>query len=264
MDTIVIASTEADAAAVTAVEQHHAQLVGALSVRVDAVLGAVARGDAAAARAALVALAGWCQAELVPHAAAEEAVLYPAARENPEGRLLIDALLAEHGVLLGLVRELTTVHDVVRGAAAAAALRVVFDSHQAKENTLVLPLLAADPDVPLADLLAGMHDALEAAAPATAAEDAAVDDHACGCGGHDDPGYPELDARAVPHAIRHATVFGALDAVRPGGGLILVAPHDPLPLLAQLERRSPGVFEVGYLQRGPEAWRLTLVRRAAA
>ena len=70
------------------------------------------------------------------------------------------------------------------------------------------------------------------------------------------------DARAIPHAIRHATIFGALDGVRPGKGLVLVAPHDPLPLLAQLEQREPGAFEVSYLERGPEAWRLALVRRA--
>jgi len=82
----------------------------------------------------------------------------------------------------------------------------------------------------------------------------------CGCGEVDGPEYPELDARAVPHAIRHATIFGALDSVRPGGGLILVAPHDPIPLLAQIEQRSPGVFKVDYLERGPEAWRLSFAR----
>ena len=88
--------------------------------------------------------------------------------------------------------------------------------------------------------------------------------HACSCGEVDGPGYPELDARAVPHAIRHATIFGALDAVQPGGGMVLVAPHDPLPLLSQIEQRSPGVFEVSYIERGPEAWRLQLVRRTAS
>jgi uncharacterized protein (DUF2249 family) len=46
--------------------------------------------------------------------------------------------------------------------------------------------------------------------------------------------------------------------------MILVAPHDPLPLLAQIERRAPGVFEVDYLERGPEAWRLSFVRRTTA
>jgi uncharacterized protein (DUF2249 family) len=86
----------------------------------------------------------------------------------------------------------------------------------------------------------------------------------CACGGHDEPGRPVLDARQVPHNIRHATVFGALDAVRPGGGLELIAPHDPLPLLAQIEERNPGAFEVTYLERGPEAWRLAIDRRVAA
>jgi len=69
-----------------------------------------------------------------------------------------------------------------------------------------------------------------------------------------------LDARAVPHAIRHATIFGALDSLGSGGGLVLVAPHDPLPLLAQLEQRSPGVFSLDYLERGPEAWRIRIIR----
>jgi uncharacterized protein (DUF2249 family) len=70
-----------------------------------------------------------------------------------------------------------------------------------------------------------------------------------------------LDARQVPHHIRHATVFGALDAVRPGAGLELIAPHDPLPLLAQIEERDPGAFDITYLERGPEAWRIALDRR---
>jgi uncharacterized protein (DUF2249 family) len=83
----------------------------------------------------------------------------------------------------------------------------------------------------------------------------------CGCGHqHPDAVLPELDAREVPHAIRHATIFGALDSVRAGSGLVLVAPHDPLPLLAQLEQRSPGLFTVDYLQRGPENWRVRFIR----
>ncbi|WP_127126017.1 DUF2249 domain-containing protein [Georgenia sp. SYP-B2076] len=82
----------------------------------------------------------------------------------------------------------------------------------------------------------------------------------CACGGHDEA-VPELDVRAIPHAIRHATVFGALGAIAPGFALDLVAPHDPLPLLAQIEAREPGAFAVSYLQEGPEAWKLRLARR---
>lgn len=81
----------------------------------------------------------------------------------------------------------------------------------------------------------------------------------CACG--DDEQAPELDVRAVPHAIRHATVFGALEAIPSGGSLILIAPHNPLPLLSQIEARDPGAIEVGYLDEGPGAWRLRLHRR---
>ena len=74
--------------------------------------------------------------------------------------------------------------------------------------------------------------------------------HECACGEHD-TGYPELEARVIPHAIRHATSFGALDSIAPGSGLVLAAPHDPRPLRAPLESRSPGAFEISCLAEGP-------------
>lgn len=81
---------------------------------------------------------------------------------------------------------------------------------------------------------------------------------ACGCG--DAPqGAPELDVRAIPHSIRHATVFGAWSAIPDGGSLDLVAPHDPKPLLTQLAERD-GPLTVTYLLQGPDAWRLHLTR----
>lgn len=85
----------------------------------------------------------------------------------------------------------------------------------------------------------------------------------CACGETDAAGLPELDARAIPHAIRHAAILGALDSVAPGDGLVLVAPHDPLGLLAQLQQRAPDTFDIKYLESGPEAWRLSLTRQDA-
>ena len=82
----------------------------------------------------------------------------------------------------------------------------------------------------------------------------------CGCGHDHDQDAPELDVRAIPHAIRHATVFGALTAIRPGSSLVLVAPHDPKPLLAQIAERERGTISVTYLDEGPDAWRLRLTR----
>ena len=83
--------------------------------------------------------------------------------------------------------------------------------------------------------------------------------HTCTCGGHDH-GVPELDVRAIPHAVRHATVFGALSAIPSGQSLDIVAPHDPKPLLAQIAEREAGTISVRYLDEGPEAWRLRLTR----
>ena len=80
---------------------------------------------------------------------------------------------------------------------------------------------------------------------------------ACGCA---DAGEPELDVRPIPHAIRHATIFGALGAIKPGFALDLIASHNPLPLLGQLESSRPGEFLVSYLENGPETWTIRLTR----
>ena len=42
--------------------------------------------------------------------------------------------------------------------------------------------------------------------------------------------------------------------------MVLVAPHNPLPLLKQLNDREGDAIEVSYLQEGPDAWRLKLAR----
>lgn len=263
MSPMVIASSEADAAAAEAVEQHHAQMAGALSLGVERLVDAASRGEGTATIEARDQLVDWCRHDLVPHALAEEKTLYPAAQGKDTGRLLVDGMLGEHTVITNLVDELARATDPVRAAATARALQVLFEAHLTKENELVMPLLVGAPDVSVAQLLEGMHALLGGHEEDEHTHDHAHDHggHDCSCGEVDGPGFPELDARLVPHAIRHATVFGALDAVRPGGGLVLVAPHDPLPLLGQIASRYPGVFAVDYLERGPEAWRLSFVRQ---
>ena len=263
MSTVVVATSAADAQAVEAVKDHHAQLAGALAVQVEALIDAAAGGDLRAAGAASEALVGWCHAELIPHALAEEQAMYPKAREDPRARLLVDAMLAEHRDLIDLVEAIGNATGPVRAAANAQALRSLFDSHLVKENEQILPLLAGSSEVSLAEILGGMQELLGGHDHGESAEADAGGGCGgeCGCGEQDPVGVlPELDARAVPHAIRHATIFGALDSVGAGSGLVLVAPHDPLPLLMQLEERSPGLFSIDYLERGPEAWRIRFVR----
>jgi len=266
MSTVVVATSAADAQAVEAVKNHHAQLAGALAVKVEALVDSAARSDLPGAGAASDALVRWCDAELVPHALAEEQAMYPAAHEDLRARLLVDAMLAEHRDLVSLIDSIRQATGPVRAAANAQALRSLFESHLVKENEQILPLLAESSEISLAGILGGMHELLGGHDHTEPAEAVAGTSEGgcggeCGCGGQDPSGVlPELDARAVPHAIRHATIFGALDSVGAGSGMVLVAPHDPLPLLAQLEQRSPGLFTVDYLERGPESWRVRFVR----
>jgi uncharacterized protein (DUF2249 family)/iron-sulfur cluster repair protein YtfE (RIC family) len=292
--TVVIASTAADSAAADAIVAHHAEMVARGAALVDALVGAVSEGDGPGSASARGRLIDWSRGELLPHAAAEEAVLYPVAYRLDDARLLITAMRAEHRAITSLVDRIASTASPIEASAAAAALREVVTGHVWKENELIVPLLAAESSVSLATALDEMHHALaehqdtgsrdtEAAGAdgghhhdggpcGCGGHGGPTDAHAgvsCGCGGHESEAAagvgsrPVLDARAVPHAIRHATVFGALDAVPQGRGLELIAPHDPLPLLAQIERRDPGAFEISYLERGPESWRLAIDRRVA-
>ncbi|WP_296606667.1 hemerythrin domain-containing protein, partial [Nocardioides sp.] len=210
MNDLMVASTAADARAAEAMVAHHAAMAGTLTTLVSRLTFAARSGrseDAEQVRAELVA---WCRADLVPHALAEEAALYPVAAEQAAASLLVTAMITEHQLLLGLVEELEKAGDAVTAAVAAGSLRTVFESHLGKENDLLVPLLATAADASLADLLEGMHEELEqhahhtevAEAPA-AAQQAAGHGHGhggCGCGESDAAGYPELDVRTIPHA----------------------------------------------------------------
>mgnify|MGYP005811304879 CR=1 FL=1 len=250
---VIVASTAADAEAVEAITNHHAQLAGQLGVLTEAIVSAVERSaDFEPARAAALA---FLIGELVPYAAAAEHQLYPAATRTERARPLVESMIAAHRIIGSLVDGIRT-EPPVRAAGSAQALRVLFDAHLVDEIERILPIVAADPEVSLIELTDGMHQLLGDAHSSKGAEPA----HSCGCGEHDTDD-PVLDVRQVPHSIRHATVFGAFDAVPAGGTLILVAHHDPIPLLRQLDQRTSGRLEVQYEERGPEAWRLRLIKR---
>lgn len=248
---VIVSSTAADAEAVETIKSHHAQLAGSLTTLTEAMLTAAERGrDVERARAAAVK---FITEELLPHAAAEEDALYPAAARDDRARPLIESMIAAHRVIGALAERLRSEPSALRATAAAEALRVVFDAHLADENDRILPLVAADPGVSLAEVTHGMHELLGGQAHPEAGG------HVCACGVVETD-EPVLDVREVPHSIRHATVFGAFDAVEAGNALILVAHHDPIPLLHQLHDRTDGRIRIDYQERGPEAWRLRLTR----
>ncbi|NLE81794.1 MAG: hypothetical protein GX610_19885 [Rhodococcus sp.] len=101
-------------------------------------------------------LAQWFETVLVPHADEEEQTTYRVAGELPDGAPLIEAMVREHV----LIKRLVALFGASDGAAAAAYARAAyeaFESHQRKENEIILPLLLAAPQVSLRDALGGGH-----------------------------------------------------------------------------------------------------------
>lgn len=142
----------ADAEAADMVRAHHASMVADLD-RLSAALRDAPEAERGTARRRLQE---WFRTVLVPHADEEEATTYRAARELPEGRLLIEAMVREHL----LVKRLVTLFDEGDDLAAAAFGRAVheaFVSHQGKENDVILPLLVDAPTVSLAKILGDAH-----------------------------------------------------------------------------------------------------------
>jgi uncharacterized protein (DUF2249 family) len=266
--------SDADRRAAAAVVAHHTQLATELGRHVTALRDAAAsHEDGSPWPLRRQALWDWLGQELLPHAAAEEAALYPAAARQPGGRLLVDGMLAEHQAINRLVRELDSAGTAVDAAAAARGLEAVFEVHLAKENDLILPLLLDATQVSVADLLAGMHELLGAGDTADGC--GCGDADGCGCGGScgGDRGTADapapvltvdarLDVRAVPHNQRHARVLAAIGALPADGALVLVAPHAPRPLLAEIDARYPGQIDTQWLQEGPDVWQLRLRRQA--
>lgn len=73
----------------------------------------------------------------------------------------------------------------------------------------------------------------------------------------------ELDVRPVEPKDRIDTVLGSYDSVAPGGTLHLVVDHDPECMRHLLTAtQPPESFAFDYLERGPEVWRVDVVRRA--
>jgi len=69
------------------------------------------------------------------------------------------------------------------------------------------------------------------------------------------PRLPEqiysFDARRIAKRLRHAAIFGALEALNAGETMRFVNDHDPLPLLIQLEQRYNNAVSIKYVRREP-------------
>lgn len=150
-------TTMTNAQAADAIRAHHDEMANALRDRVTALAATVRAGDAHADHAR--AVLDYLETELLPHAAAEEEALYPAG-DTGIAALLVRSMRDEHLNLISHVDAFRTASDGIDAATRASAILALFDSHLHKENDLLVPLLVADANVSLADLLGGMHELL--------------------------------------------------------------------------------------------------------
>lgn len=144
-----------DEEAVAAIRAHHVELHDGLSSRVLTLRSAIRSGGPHAAAQGEVT--AFLETEILPHAKGEEATLYSAGDNGPTA-LLVRAMRAEHTNLIAHVGELKAAADGLEAASLATAILALFESHLSKENDLLLPALAAAPDVALGDLLVGMRE----------------------------------------------------------------------------------------------------------
>lgn len=254
---LTMATSAEDAAAVDELRERHAEILGRLTGIADglsASAGAAGSDFDQAYREGVVFMGS----TVLPHLLVSDELLYPAARACAPAKLLVDTTLAGTAAIAEQGARLERATERPHAIAAAESVRALVAARFAAEDAALLPALAASPSVRLAEIVQQLAERIPTTSAATPEQ--AHSHGACACGEDDGADAPELDVRQIPHAIRHATVFGAFDAVPSGGSMILIAHHDPVPLLHQLADRSGGGLEVSYEERGPEAWRLRLSR----
>ncbi len=141
--------------AAAAIMAHHAELHDGLHERVTELLDAARHDCPCEGRGE--GIVAFLDREILPHAAAEEQTLYPAA-DRGSSAILVEAMRAEHRDLTGRVAELRSAPDLIAAVSEASAILALFESHLAKENDRLIPALLSLPDVSLGELLAGMHE----------------------------------------------------------------------------------------------------------
>lgn len=226
---------------------HHRELANQLSKHVTRLV----QGDPAADAQAFAA---FLKNELLPHAAGEEAQLYPVmdelvrAQGKPTATMSID-----HEYIQSYILQVQATANELGAAApdAQTALRrqlaqralqlsAIFEVHLAKEERVYLPLveqyLSEDAQQRVLD---AMH---EGAAPAPS----------------------ELDVREIPPFQRHTLIFQTFEAMGPGEAFELVNDHDPKPLYYQFAAERAGEFTWDYKEQGPQTWRVRIGKLGGA
>ena len=150
-----------DPEALAAVRQHHAAMLDRASALSQTLTAAVEAGDASTVYDERGNLIEWCADDLVPHCAAEEDRLYALAGGVAAAGMLVEALRHDHEAIAALVEELRG-SDGVRAAAVGQSVVRAFALHADKEDSLLFPALAADPELGFAEAVEGLEEVVGA------------------------------------------------------------------------------------------------------
>lgn len=70
----------------------------------------------------------------------------------------------------------------------------------------------------------------------------------------------EMDIRPYPPTERHEMFYKAFADIKPGEAFEFINDHDPKPLYYQMEAESKEPFRWEYLEKGPEVWKVRVVK----
>jgi uncharacterized protein (DUF2249 family) len=73
-----------------------------------------------------------------------------------------------------------------------------------------------------------------------------------------------VDVRTIVPRERHPLIFSTFRGLALGAAMELVNDHDPRPLYYQFNAEMPGELSWDYLESGPDTWRVSIKRIAAA
>ena len=73
----------------------------------------------------------------------------------------------------------------------------------------------------------------------------------------------EMDIRPFPPAERHEMFYKAFADIKPGEAFEFINDHDPKPLYYQMEAESKEPFKWEYLEQGPDAWKVRVIKTIA-
>lgn len=70
----------------------------------------------------------------------------------------------------------------------------------------------------------------------------------------------EFDIRPYPPTERHEMFYKAFADIKPGEAFEFINDHDPKPLYYQMEAESKEPFRWEYLQKGPDEWKVRVIK----